>query len=152
MISIKFRKAFKRWDCQCYKFHRITHKTIFWTFGLHKNIFITLKYSGIILEMISKQTFMECSSDILETLLCDYWKLPKDQHLLLSHDTLLTQKQLFHRELFRNSFSLKCFLNVPWMSSNIGTLREHSVNILAILRAGWDVYLIQEQLFFAHLE
>ena len=119
MISIKFRKAFKRWDCQCYKFHRITHKTIFWTCGLHENIFITLKHSGIILEMILKQTFMECSSDILETLLCDYWKLPKDQHLLLSHHTLLTQKQLFHGELFRNSFSLKCFLNVPRMSQTL---------------------------------
>ena len=94
--------------------------------------------------MILKETFMECSSNILETLLCDYcklpkdqhlslshhtlltqkqlcdyWKLPKDQYLLLSHHTLLTQKQLFHRELFRISFSLKCFRNVSRMSQTL---------------------------------
>ena len=95
--------------------------------------------------MILKQTFVEDSSNILETLLCDYWNLPKDQHLLLSNHTLLTQKQLFHRELFQNSFSLKCSLNVP----NIATLREHSANIPAILRAGWEVYLYRTPIFCA---
>ena len=44
----------------------------------------------------------------METLLHDYWNLPKDQHLLLSNHTPLTQKQLFHRELFKKSFPLKC--------------------------------------------
>ena len=65
--------------------------------------------------MILKQTFVKCFSNILEALLCDYWILLKDQHLLLSNHTLLTQKQLFHRELFKKSFPLKCSLNVPWM-------------------------------------
>ena len=57
-----------------------------------------------------------CSSNILEALLRDYWNLPKDQHMLLSNHTLLTQKQLFHRELFKKSFPLNCSLNIPWMS------------------------------------
>ena len=46
--------------------------------------------------MILKQTFAKCSSNTLEILPCDYWNLQKDQHLLLSNHTLLTQKQLFH--------------------------------------------------------
>ena len=64
-----------------------------------KNIFITLQYSGDILGILLKQVFVEYSANILETLLSDYWNLPKDQHLLLSNHKLLTQKQLFHREL-----------------------------------------------------
>ena len=66
--------------------------------------------------MFLKQTFVECSSNILETLPRDYWNLPKDQHLLLSNHTLLTQKQLFHQELLKKYFPLKCSLNVSWMS------------------------------------
>ena len=92
-----------------------------------KNIFITLQYSGDI-ETDNRGTF-----HILETLLSDYWNSPKDQHLLLSNHTLLTQKQLFHRELFKKSFPLKCSLDVP----NIATLREHSANIPGTLRACW---------------
>ena len=65
--------------------------------------------------MFLKQTFVECSSNILESLLPDYWKLLKDQHLLLSNHILLTQKQLFHQELKKKSFPLKCSLNVPWI-------------------------------------
>ena len=59
--------------------------------------------------------FVECSWNVLETLVCDYWNLPKDQHLLLSN-TLLTQKQRFHQEIFKKSFPLKYSLNAPWMS------------------------------------
>ena len=54
-----------------------------------------------------------------QTLLRNYWNLPKDQHLLLSNHTLLTQKQLFHRELLKKSFPLKCSLNAPWMSRTL---------------------------------
>ena len=32
---------------------------------------------------------------------------------------LLTQKQLFHRKLFKKSFPLKCSLNIPWMSRTL---------------------------------
>ena len=54
-----------------------------------KNIFITLQYSGDILGIYLKQTLAQCSSNILQILPCDYWNLPKDQHLLLSDHTLL---------------------------------------------------------------
>ena len=81
-----------------------------------KNIFITLQYSEDILGIFLKQTFAECSSNILETLLHDYWNLREDQHLLLSNHTLLTQKQIFHRELLKKYFPLKCSVNVSWIS------------------------------------
>ena len=48
-----------------------------------------------------KQIFEEGSSNILETLLCDYWHLPKDQHLFLSNHTFLTQK---HSEFVKKYF------------------------------------------------
>ena len=48
------------------------------------------------LRIFLKQKFVECSPNILEILLYDYWNLSKDQHLLLSNHALLTQKQLFH--------------------------------------------------------
>ena len=88
-------------------------KQVFLDFLTSKNIFITLQYSGDIPGIFLKQTFVECFSIIPETLLCDYWNLLKDQHLLLPNHTLLTQKQLFHRKLFKKSFPLKCSLNVP---------------------------------------
>ena len=75
-----------------------------------------MQYSG---DIFLKQTFVECSSNILKTLLRDYWNLPKDRHLLLSNYTLLTQKQLFYRELLKKPFPLKCYLNVPWMSRTL---------------------------------
>ena len=83
-----------------------------------------------------KQTFVKCSLNILETFLLDYWNYLKDRHFLLSNHTLLTQKQLFHQELFKKRFPLKSSLNVPWMLQT--TLREHSANISEILRAGWE--------------
>ena len=43
-----------------------------------------------------KQKFVECYSNIPETLICDYWNLPKDKHLLSPKHTFLTQKQLLH--------------------------------------------------------
>ena len=57
----------------------------------------------------------------METLLCDYWNLPKDEHLLLSNHTLLTQRQHLYRKRFKNTFPLKCSLNVPWMSEHCDT-------------------------------
>ena len=92
-VSTMFRKTLQEWRLP-------TFKTF--NFFTSKRIFITLQYSGDILGIIMKQTFVECSSNVLETILCDYWNLPKDQHFLLSNQTLLTQKQLFHRELFKN--------------------------------------------------
>ena len=98
---------------------------------------MTLQYSRDILRIMSKQKFVECSSNILETLLCDYWNLPKVQHLLSSHHTLLTQKQLFHREFVKKIFSFKMFPKCSLDTWNIATLREHSASIPGIFRAGW---------------
>ena len=84
-----------------------------------KNIFITLQYFGDIPGIFLKQTFVECSSNILEALLGHCCNLPKDQYLLISNHALLTQKQLFHRELFKKSFPLKCSLNAPCMSRTL---------------------------------
>ena len=60
-------------------------------FLLHENIFITLQYSGDILGIFEKilkylkfLKFMECSSNILETLLYDYWNLQKKKKHLFS--------------------------------------------------------------------
>ena len=98
------------------KFSQNNPQNNFLSFLTSKNIFITLQYSRDTLRIFLKQTFVECSSNILETLLRDYWNLPKGQHFLSSNHLLLTQKQLFHWEFFKKSFSLKCSLNVPWMS------------------------------------
>ena len=87
-------KHFKGGDYYYYNCHKIIQKTSFLIFWLHKKISITLKYSGDILRIFLEQKFVECSSNILVTLLCDYWILAKDRHLLLSNHTLLTQKQI----------------------------------------------------------
>ena len=87
----------------------------------YKNIFKTLQYSGDILGIFLKQKFLQCFSNVLETLLCDYWNLPKDQHSLSSNRTLLIQKQLFHREFLKKYFPLTCSPNVPLMP---GTLKR----------------------------
>ena len=65
------------------KFSQDNPQYNFLNFLASKNIFITLQYSGDILEIFLEQTFVECSLNIMETLLRDYWNLPKDQHLLL---------------------------------------------------------------------
>ena len=97
MVSIKFRKTFQDRRLPVLKFSQDNPQNNFLNLLTSKNISINLQYSGDILGIFLKQTFMECSSNILETLLRDYWNLPKDQHLVLSNHTLLTQKQLFHR-------------------------------------------------------
>ena len=94
--------------------------------------FITIQYFGDILGIFLKRKFAECFLNI------DYWNLPKDQHLLLSNDTFLTQKQLFHHEFFKKSFPLKCFLNVLWMPQTMQRWRNtqgYSQNIGCQL--GW---------------
>ena len=115
-VSIKFRKILQQKRLPILKFSQDNPQNNFLNFLSSKNVFMTLQQSGDIFGIFLKQTFVECSLNILETLLRDCWNLPKDQHLLLSNHTLLTQKQLFHRELFKKSFPLKYSLNVPWMS------------------------------------
>ena len=65
---------------------------------------MALQYSGDILGIFLKQIFVECSSNYPVTLLCDYWNLAKDQHLLFSNHTLLTQKQIFRQKIFFFNF------------------------------------------------
>ena len=77
---------------------------------------MTLRCSGVILGIFLKQKFVECSSSILEKLLCNYWNWPKDQHLLSSNHTLLTQETTFPlRTFFKNIF----LQNVPWMPETL---------------------------------
>ena len=115
-VSIKFRKTLQERRMPILKFSQDNPQINFLNFLTSKNIFITLQYSEDILRIFLKQAFVECSSNTLEILLRDNWNLPKDQQLLLSNHTILTQKQLFHRELFKKTFALKCSLNFPWMS------------------------------------
>ena len=82
-VSIKFRKILQERRLPILKFSQDNPQYNFLNFLASKNIFITLQYSGDILEIFLEQTFVECSSNIMETLLRDYWNLPKDQHLLL---------------------------------------------------------------------
>ena len=96
-VSIKFGKTLQERKLPILKFLQDNPQKFFLNYLTSKNIFITLQYSWDILGIFLKQTFVECSSSILETLLCDYRHLPKDEHLLLSNETILTQKQLFHR-------------------------------------------------------
>ena len=87
-VSMKFRKTLQERRLPISKFLQNNAQSKFLNFLTSKNIFIALQYSGDILGMFLKQTFVECPSNILETLLRDYWNLPKDQHLMLSYHTL----------------------------------------------------------------
>ena len=98
-VSIKFRKILQERRLPILKFSQDNPQNNYLNFSASKNIFITLQYLQDILGIFLKETFVECSSNILKKLLRDYWNLPKDQHLLLSN-TLLTQKQRFHQEIF----------------------------------------------------
>ena len=101
-VSIKFRKTLQERRLPILKFSQDNPQNNYLNFLASKNIFITLQYLQDILGIFLKETFVERSSNILKKLLRDYWNLPKDQHLLLSNHTLLTQKQLFHWEVFKN--------------------------------------------------
>ena len=88
-VSIKFRKTLQERRLSILKSSQDNPQNKFLNFLTSKNIFITLQYYGDILGILLKQTFVECSSNILETFLRDYWNSPKDQHLLLSNHTIL---------------------------------------------------------------
>ena len=128
-ISIKFRKILQERRQPISKFLQENPQNNFLNFLTSKNVIKTLQYSGDILGIFLKQIFVEYSSNILEALLRDYWILPKDQHLLLSNHTLLTQKQLFHRELFQKIFSFKMFPGCYEHCNAKRTLSEYSRNI-----------------------
>ena len=70
-VSIKFWKTLQERRLLILKFLQDKPQNNFLNFLTFINIFITLQNSGDILGIILKQTFVECSSNILETLLCD---------------------------------------------------------------------------------
>ena len=108
-VSIKFRKTLQERRLPILKFSQDNPQNNFLNFLTSKNIFITLQYSGDILGIFLKQTFMECPSNILETLLRDYWNFSKDQHLLLSNHTLLSPRTF--KKIFSFKIFAKCFLD-----------------------------------------
>ena len=114
-VSIQFRKTLRGRRLPILKLPQNSPQNNFLNILTSWKYFHNLTILWGILGIFLKQKFVEWSLNILETLLCDYWNLPKDQHLLLSNHTLLTQKQLFHWEFFKKHFSLKCSLNVPWI-------------------------------------
>ena len=134
MVSIKFRKTFKRWGCQYQKFHKF--KQFF-----NKNIFVTLKI------------LWECQWNEFETdipgMLLEYsgnitlWlqKFAKRSIFVIIKSYTFNTKSTFPLRTFYKIFffkmSPKCSLDVL----NIVTLREHSVNIPGISRASWVISL-----------
>ena len=87
-VSTKFRKTLQERRLVILKFSQYNPQNNFLNFLTSKNSFITLQYFGDILGIFLKQIFVECSSNILETLLRDYWNFSKYQHWLLSNQTL----------------------------------------------------------------
>ena len=68
-VSIKFRKTLQERRLPILNFSQDNPQNKFFLdFLTSKNIFITLQYSGDIPGIFLKQTFVECSSNILETL------------------------------------------------------------------------------------
>ena len=105
-----------------------------------ENIFITLQYSGDILEIIFETDicgiFLEYFVNITSWLL----KFAKRSTFVVIKSYTFNTKATFPSRTFWKIFSFKmfpkCYLDVP----RIATLREHSVNIPGILRAGWDYW------------
>ena len=105
------------------KFWQDNPQNNFLTFWLHKNILITLQYSGDILAIFLKQKFVECSSNILETLL---WLLE-----FAKRSTFVTVKWNTQHKInfsienfFKKYFPLKFSLNVPWMTGALQYQRK----------------------------
>ena len=87
-LLLKFRKISHERGLPISKFSQNNPQNNFLNILASKNIFITLQYSGDIIGIFLRQTFVECSLNILETLIRDYWDLPKNKHLLLSNHTV----------------------------------------------------------------
>ena len=76
-VSIKFRKTLQERRLAILKFSQDNPQNNFLNFLTSKSIFITSQYSRDTLGIFLKQTFVKCSSSILETLICNNWNLPK---------------------------------------------------------------------------
>ena len=113
-VSIKFRKTLQERRLPILKFSQDNPQNNFLNFLTSKN-FITIfrGYLGNIFETNICEIFLEYSENITS------WLLEFAKKISLPNHTLLTQKQLFHRELFEKFFPLKCSLNVRWMSRTL---------------------------------
>ena len=108
-VSIKFRKILQERRLPILIFSHDNPQKIFLNFLNPKNIFTALQYSRDILGIFLKQTLMECSSNILETITS--W--------LLGSAKIPEFCWTLHWEFSKNYFPLKCSLNVPWMSRTL---------------------------------
>ena len=111
----------------------------FLNFLTPKNIFLTLQYSEDIVGIFLKQKFVERFSNILETLLRDYWFANKSTFFIIKSYTF-DAKATFPSKTLKKIFTFKMlpksFLDVL----NIATLGGHTANIPGILRAGWVLF------------
>ena len=82
-VSTRFKNTLQERRLPILKFSQDNPQNIFLSFLTSRNILITLQYSGDILGIFLKHTFVESSLNTLKTLLRDHWNLMKDQHLLL---------------------------------------------------------------------
>ena len=100
-VSVKFRKTFQEKRLPILKFWQgKTHKH-FLNFLTSKNIFITLNIPGIYLKYFwnRRGMFLQYSGNITSWLL----EFAKRSTFVIIKTYTLTQKQLFHRELFKKS-------------------------------------------------
>ena len=86
---------------------------------------IILQYSGDILRIFLKQKFVECSTNILEILLCDQWNLPKRSIFVI-----VKRKNNFYIENFLKIFSFKMFPGSPEHCKVERMLNQYSRNIV----------------------
>ena len=130
------------------KFHRITHKTMFWTFWLHKkyihNLKIFQEYPWNDFETDIRGMFFEYSGNITLRLL----EFAKRSIFVIIKSCTFHTKTTFSSKTFKKFFFFKMFPGCPDHCNAEGALSEYSRNIAY----GLGSIFIQEQLFFGHLE
>ena len=99
-VSIKFRKTLQERRLPVLKFSQDNLQNNFWNFLTSENIFIIFQYSGDILGTCLKQTFVECFSNILETLLCDYLEFAKRSTFVIIKSYNFNTKKTFSSRTF----------------------------------------------------
>ena len=138
-VSIKFRKTFQERRLPIVKFSEDNPQNNFLNFLTSKTFFITLQYSGDILGIFLKRTFVECSSNVPQMYLkCSpnitLWLLEfaKRSAFVTIKSYTFNTKTTFPWRTFSKIFSFKMFPKYSLDVPNIATLREHSANIPGI--------------------
>ena len=108
-VSIKFRKTLQERRLPVLKFSQDNLQNNFWNILTSENIFIIFQYSGDILGICLKQTFVECFSNILETLLCDYLEFAKRSTFVIIKSYNFNTKKTFSSRTFKKICSFKMF-------------------------------------------